>query len=396
MTTSSAPGRVLVTDGEFKHTLGIVRALAARGHEVHVLARSARAPSVHSRAVRAWHAAPPSSAPEYDAALVDRATALAPTSLIAVGSGAVAALDRVRERMPSGVRFMLPATDALATANDKARTGEIARSLGVRTPRERVAGSLDEARAALAELGAPMVLKSAREEGVKVLRYVSAASELDEAWRAVSGRSSAAVLAQEMVAGPGWGFCALYQDGVLLRKFMHRRVREWPPSGGASSAADSVPEMPELERAGRTLLDGLRWNGVAMVEFKGEPERGTLSLMEINAKFWGSHDLALAAGVDFPGDMVARLEGRPLAPQPPYRAVRMSWPLGGDLWHGLFRPSALGAVLADALSSRVAHPWRADDGGPAWREFVQWVRSAPGALREFRETRNRGPGSDPR
>ena len=33
------PGRVLVTDGEFKHTLGIVRALAARGHEVHLLAR---------------------------------------------------------------------------------------------------------------------------------------------------------------------------------------------------------------------------------------------------------------------------------------------------------------------------------------------------------------------
>jgi len=32
--TPAPPGRVLVTDGEFKHTLGIVRALAARGHEV--------------------------------------------------------------------------------------------------------------------------------------------------------------------------------------------------------------------------------------------------------------------------------------------------------------------------------------------------------------------------
>ena len=32
-------GRVLVTDGELKHTLGIARALHARGHEVHVLAR---------------------------------------------------------------------------------------------------------------------------------------------------------------------------------------------------------------------------------------------------------------------------------------------------------------------------------------------------------------------
>ena len=68
------------------------------------------------------------------------------------------------------------------------------------------------------------------------------------------------------------------------------------------------------------------------------------------------------------------------------RAVRMSWPLGGDLWHGLFRPSALGAVLADAFSSKVAHTWRRDDPGPTWRELLQWARSAPGAFREQRDT----------
>ena len=69
-TAESAPGRVLVTDGEFKHTLGIVRALAARGHEVHLLARSRRAPAVHSRAVHAWHVAPSSGEPAFDARLL--------------------------------------------------------------------------------------------------------------------------------------------------------------------------------------------------------------------------------------------------------------------------------------------------------------------------------------
>jgi hypothetical protein len=65
----------------------------------------------------------------------------------------------------------------------------------------------------------------------------------------------------------------------------------------------------------------------------------------------------------------------------------MSWPLGGDLWHGLFNPRSLGAVLADALSTRVAHTWRRDDLAPTWHEFVQWARSAPGAFREQRETK---------
>jgi hypothetical protein len=125
-----------------------------------------------------------------------------------------------------------------------------------------------------------------------------------------------------------------------------------------------------------------------MVEFKGALASGALALIEINAKFWGSHDLALAAGVDFPGDLVALLEGRALAPDSgPRRRVRFAWPLGGDLWHGLFRPSSLPAVLLDALSPGVAHSYRLGDPLPLFYEIAQWLRSAPGAWREHRMTR---------
>ena len=382
----AAPGRVVVTDGEFKHTLGIVRALAARGHEVHVVAQSSRAPSVHSKAVRAWHAAPAPLGLGYDARLIEIARSLAPASVLAVGNGSVAAADRLRERWPTDVRCALPPAVAFAIANDKARTGELARATGVRTPRERIVADEAQARTALGEFGVPLVLKSAREEGRKVVRYVRKEAELTEAFHNVRTRSSAGVLAQEFIDGDGWGFSALYWHGRRVRHFMHRRVREWPPSGGASACAESVQEFPELERAGTRLLDALHWHGVAMVEFKGA--RGaSLALMEINAKFWGSHDAALAAGVNFPADLVALLEGREVAPQAPYADVRISWPLGGDLWHGLFRPAELGTVLRDALSPTVAHTWRADDLGPTWRELLQWARSAPGAWHEFTSTR---------
>src|SRR5262245_60026457 len=127
------PGRVLVTNGEFKHTLGIVRALAARGHEVHVIARSRSAPAVHSKAVTAWHQAPPPGAPESGARLIELATPLAPTSLIPVGNGAVAAADRARDELPVAVRFALPRRDRLATANDKVRTASLAKTVSVST-----------------------------------------------------------------------------------------------------------------------------------------------------------------------------------------------------------------------------------------------------------------------
>src|SRR2546422_6937305 len=45
--------------------------------------------------------------------------------------------DRMRDRMPAGVRAALPPRESLEIANDKQRTAELARRLGLRTPRER-------------------------------------------------------------------------------------------------------------------------------------------------------------------------------------------------------------------------------------------------------------------
>ncbi len=374
--------RVLVTDGEFKHTLGIVRALADAGHEVHLLARSGRAPAVHSRAVRAWYEAP-ASGEALDAAFLARAAALAPVSVVPVGSSAWAAADRLRARWPEGVRIALPSAESFATANRKDRTAAVARVIAVDTPRERGVIDAREVRAVLAEFGAPIVLKSSREEGIKALRYVRAPHEADAAFAAVRAAASDGVLAQEYVAGDGYGFSALYWKGKRQRFFMHRRVREWPPTGGASTAADSLPVAPALEAAGTKLLDTLAWHGVAMVEFKGDVN-GRLALMEINAKFWGSHDAALAAGVNMPADLVTLLEGGSLPPQPPVRPMRITWPLGGDLWHGLARPAALPRVLWEACWPGVAHTVRWSDPLPHLYELAQWARSAPGALHDAR------------
>ena len=48
------------------------------------------------------------------------------------------------------------------------------------------------------------------------------------------------------------------------------------------------------------LLQHMGWHGVAMVEFKVERETGIPQLMEINGRFWGSLQLAIDAGINFP------------------------------------------------------------------------------------------------
>lgn len=228
---------------------------------------------------------------------------------------------------------VLPSLDKVQLCMDKQRTIEVAREVGVPCPRTWVAGG---AEAALADqVGFPCVIKSRNESRVKQTTYAANSDELLEKYAKLSeGSDDAGIgppLIQEYVSGAGVGFFALYDRGVAKWIFMHRRLREWPLTGGASTAATAFYH-PVLRDYGIRLLDRLGWHGVAMVEFKYDPARETFHLMEINPKFWGSTELALRAGVNFPEGLVRVFRGETLGYSEQYdRNQRFYWPLPYDL-----------------------------------------------------------------
>ena len=85
---------------------------------------------------------------------------------------------------------------------------------------------------------------------------------------------------------------------------MHKRLREIPTSGGSSVFAKSIFDK-EVFKYGKLILDELNWHGVAMVEFKKEISTNKLYLMEINPKFWGSHDLSIDSGLNFAKEYIS-------------------------------------------------------------------------------------------
>ena len=56
----------------------------------------------------------------------------------------------------------------------------------------------------------------------------------------------------------------------------------------------------ELARLGERFVSEAAWTGVVMVEFKKSARDGRYYVIEVNPKFWGSLQLSIAAGVDFP------------------------------------------------------------------------------------------------
>ncbi len=105
------------------------------------------------------------------------------------------------------------------------------------------------------------------------------------------------VSVQENFIGMGVGVELLAARGELLFAFQHVRVHE-PIMG--SSYRKSVPLDPKLLEASTKLLKALNYTGVAMVEFKVNFKTGAWVFIEINARFWGSLPLAVAAEADFP------------------------------------------------------------------------------------------------
>jgi len=133
---------------------------------------------------------------------------------------------------------------------------------------------------------------------------------------------------QEFIPGYGAGLFALYNKGEAVTFFSHKRVREKPPEGGVSVLSESAPLNPALLDAAKTLLSSVAWHGVAMVEFR-VAEDGTPYLMEVNTRFWGSLQLAIDAGVDFPALLFKITNGEAVTPVEDYRiGVRLRWLMG--------------------------------------------------------------------
>jgi predicted ATP-grasp superfamily ATP-dependent carboligase len=107
---------------------------------------------------------------------------------------------------------------------------------------------------------------------------------------------------QELIppGGDTYGFEGLFNKNSEPRAvFVHKRLREFPITGGPSTLRVGV-DNEEVKELGIRLLQALQWYGLAMVEFKVDPRDNRPKLMEINGRFWGSLPVSIASGVDFP------------------------------------------------------------------------------------------------
>jgi predicted ATP-grasp superfamily ATP-dependent carboligase len=344
---------ILVTDGEQRAALSVARSLGAAGHWVLIAAARDGSIAGSSRYASAEFIAPdPLIDPE---AFADRIAAVCRSEsvelLLPITDASLLAVQDRPKRFAE-ITIPWPEADTVRRVANKAVVLDLAREIGLATPQQCEIGSERELKNVLDRVTLPVVVKPTRSLGeadAERHKFVVAhAADPDRLRKAVQKYPRAAfpLLLQQRIVGPGIGIFLLSWNGRLIARFAHRRIREKPPSGGVSVYCESIAMPQDLEAGSRQLLDGLGWSGVAMVEFKLDQASGRPYLMEINGRFWGSLQLAVDSGVDFPRLLVAAARGENPAPVLDYRTgVRSRW-WWGDVDHLLARVRKSNAELA--------------------------------------------------
>lgn len=193
--------------------------------------------------------------------------------------------------------------DKIAKANNKRYLMRFADEIGVNTPQTYTINCIEELRKIAKKIEYPAVIKLVEGRGAAGVRYVYSEEELLAKYKEVVQKFNLNPfnypLIQEYIPGTGYGVSMLFNHGEPRAIFTHRRIREYPITGGPSTARISVRHA-KMEKYATMLLKELEWHGVAMVEFKLDERTKEPVLMEINPRFWGSLNQAICAGVDFP------------------------------------------------------------------------------------------------
>jgi predicted ATP-grasp superfamily ATP-dependent carboligase len=337
--------RVFVTDGAERTSLAIARSLGRAGIEVHcgeshrfsttALSKYCKKsfiypdPQADCRRFIAWLEEILSSN-DYDAIYSSREVTTVPISYH-------------KKRLEAYTRVPFPDYPLLLMAHDKGKTFQFAKMCGIPIPETYVPEDPRDLEGIARSLEYPAVVKSRRKTiwkgnspsmlKVTERNYVHSPEELLQISQEIERRSGIMPIVQEFIPGEGFGVEVLMNNGDPRAIFMHRRLREYPITGGASTLRESIADQ-EMQDVALRLMKRLRWHGVAMVEFKRDDRDGMPKLMEINGRFWGSLPLSIAAGVDFPyllHQMVMRGDVKPAMEY--HLGTKCRWLMPGDmLW----------------------------------------------------------------
>lgn len=330
------PYRILILDGNQRAALAATRSLGAKGIEVIVAEAARESLAGHSRYCFASddYTSPFAAPRQCFEDILGLIQKYSIQFILPITEATVYTLLRYLDDLPASVKLPFPSAEQVEQLADKNALFRLAQELQVPTPKSIYCSDNQEGLSALTGISEyPVVLKPSKSRLLLPDQILSTsvvvAHSATEAKNLLNTHDQFRFpfTIQSFIKGHGQGVFALYDRGQPVCFFAHRRLREKPPEGGVSVLSESAPVDEHLRKLSHKLLSHAQWHGVAMVEFRITAD-GKPYLMEINPRFWGSLQLAIDAGIDFPYWLFCITMGLPVPDPVCSKPTRLRWLLG--------------------------------------------------------------------
>lgn len=313
------PGAI-ITGGDFMG-LGVIRSLGRKGIPVHVLDHEFSI-GRFSRYCRSFTVAPsPTKEIEYLSFLLAFSKKLKAGRwvLYANNDRVVGLLSKHKKILEEHYYIPTPGWEVIKYVYNKKNAYQLAESLGIPTPRTYYPQDISDVEKL--DMSFPVIIKPAtRDNFFDIFRkkafLIRDRQHLLQTYQKVCDfMDPSEVLIQEFIpVGPKhlYSFCPFFKEGKVVARIMARRSRQHPMDFGHSTTFAETVHIPELEDMGKKFLEKIGYYGLAEVEFMFDTRDKKYKFLEVNARVWGWHTLAIGAGIDLPYLLFQDIIGQPI------------------------------------------------------------------------------------
>ncbi|MGE6897042.1 carbamoyl-phosphate synthase [Priestia flexa] len=214
-------------------------------------------------------------------------------------------ISKYRKELSNYFLFLFPDHDVIEQVLDKQRAYNLALKHNIPCPKTFIIKNEDDMKTAIETLEFPCILKPVLgHEFRKIINKKAILIQTAEQLQAEypTYQQAGDLIVQEIIPGDNSCFykvATFFDENMnLLAQFSLQKNHQFPAQFGTGAHIVSKT-VPELFDICLPFFKAIHLKGVAMAEFKKDPRDGVYKFIEINPRFWLTHSLTGAAGIDF-------------------------------------------------------------------------------------------------
>lgn len=338
---------VFVTDSQMRSSLAVIRSLGRKGLNVIAGEETRFATGGFSKycSGRVVYPSPTKEKNQFIKFLLKEIQKKDYNVLFPVADPCLMPIIDNEEELSRYTTIALPPRNIFMRGHDKGKTLTFAINNNIPCPKTYFIEDLEDIYRLQDKLKFPSVIKPRIGAGKRGVKICDSFQEVINNYKSISFQYGKIILQEFIPNGGEFGVYTLSNRNSELRALtVQRRIRSYPVSGGPSTLRETFKNdiSEEAVAYAATLLKAMDWFGVAMVEFRIDARNGIPKLMEINPRFWGSLQLSILGGIDFPYLLYKMVIDGDIEPAMDYKeGVGCRWLLPGDILWFLSAPNKL-------------------------------------------------------